>query len=124
VVGSAPLAHDVDDPAVDALGGDGAEAAERGRDVAGGVDVLEAQGHEAGGRRVGDEPDPRSGDDGQGPLGADEHPADVATVLGQQVLEGVAADLAAEPAELGADRREVRVGEVGQAGDDVVGSRQ
>ena len=44
----------------------------------------------------------------EGALGADQGPGEVAAVLGQQVLERVAGDLAAEAAELGADGGEVR----------------
>ena len=62
---------------------------------------------ERGVRQVGDEPDARAGDDGEGTLAADEETGDVEAVLGQQVLEAVAGNLPAEPAELGADDAEI-----------------
>ena len=49
-------------------------------------------------------------------LGADEEAREVGAVLGKQVLEGVAGDLAAEAAELGADERQVRLDELVETG--------
>ena len=108
----ATAAHDVDDARVDAFCRNGAQPLELVGDVAGGIDVGEAEDGQAGGGRVGDQTHPGLRDDGEGALGADEHAADVATTLGREVLEGIAGDLSAEAAELGADRAEVVVGQL------------
>ena len=68
-----------------------------------------AEDREGAGRGVLDEPDRRVEDQPEGALGADQEPVEPAAPLGQQVLEGVAGDLAPEPAELGAHRAEVLV---------------
>ena len=60
-------------------------------------------------RGIGDQPDRRAEHQRQRALAADQRPGHVEAALGQQVLQRVAGDLPAEPAELGADRRELAV---------------
>ncbi len=58
-------------------------------------------------RRVLDEPHRGLGDDGERALAADQEARHVGAPLGQQLLEGVAGDLAREATHLGAHRGEV-----------------
>ena len=103
--------HHVGDPLVEALAGDQGVLQEGGYGVrrVGHRRVAEHRQRPEG--SVLDEAHGRVEDDAQGALGADEEPVEAAAVLGEQVLEGVPGDLAAEATELGADEFEVLVDE-------------
>ena len=93
---------------------------QEGHGVVGGgghVRISEDDEHRRG--LAGHEPDRGLGDQGQGSLAADEEGGEVPPVLGQEVLQRVAGDLALEAAEAGADGREVGCDEFGQAVDGV-----
>ncbi len=103
--------HHVGDALVEALAGD-QRVLEQGGYGVGGVGHRRVAEHgERPDGRVLDQPHGRVEDQAERALGADQEAVEAAPVLGQQVLEGVAGDLATEPAELGADGAEVLVDE-------------
>ena len=103
--------HHVCDPLVEALAGDERVLQQGGYGVRRVGHRRVAEHRQRAERGVLDEAHGRVEDDAQGALGADEEPVEPAAVLREQVLEGVAGDLAAEAAELGADDVEVLVDE-------------
>ena len=103
--------HHVDDAGVEALAGNEGVPKQTGHRVGGLEHVRVAEHREGAGRRVLDEPHGRRGDDGERALAADQEAGDVAAVLRQQLLEGVAGHLTREAAELGAHGRQPRVHE-------------
>ena len=106
-----PALHHACDPLVEALAGDERVLQQCGYGVrrVGHRRVAEHRQRAEG--RVLDEAHGRVEHDAQGALGADQEPVEPAAVLGEQVLEGVAGDLAPEATELGADELEVVVDE-------------
>ena len=107
-------AHDVDEPAVHALHGEGGVGEERGH-VVGGLDHgAVAEGSEHGRVGQGHEAHGDGQDEDEGTFGAREHGGEVAPTLRGEVLEGVAGDLALEAAELRANGRQMRVDEGGE----------
>ena len=102
--GATPGADHRDDPLVEPLAGHERVVQQPGYGV-GGLGhrrVAEHRQRTVGG--VADQPHGRAEHHREGALAADEEPVEPPAVLGEQVLEAVAGDLAAEPAELGADR--------------------
>ena len=118
---TATAAHHLDQPGVHALHGQRPVRQHRRHRVGGGRHVLIGQHRQRGRRSPLDQADGGRGADRQAALGAGQEAGQVATVLGQQVLHRVARDLPGEPAELGADRRQVRPHQLGQPGADRVG---
>ena len=109
---AAPRPDQVDDPRVQPLAGDhrAVGGREQRRHGVGRLDHRRVAEHDQ--EPLGlvlDQPHGRLADQRERALRADQEPVDAAAVLGQQVLERVAAHLAAEPAELGAHVREVLV---------------
>ena len=99
------------DPLVEALAGDQRVLQQGGYGVRRVGHRRVAEHGQRAERSVLDQAHGRVEDDAQGALGADEEPVEPAAVLREQVLEGVAGDLAAEATELGADGLEVLVDE-------------
>ncbi len=102
----------VDDPGVEPLAGDQRVVQQRRHGIRGLEHVRVAEHRQRPGGCVLDEPDGGAGDDAEGALAADQEPVEAAAALRQQVLQGVAGDLAGEPAEAGADGGQV-VGDQG-----------
>ena len=98
---------DVDEPRVEALQGHRQVREQRWHRLGGGRHVGVAEHGERGGLRRRDQADGRAQREREGALGAGEELRHVGPVFRQQVLQGVAGDLAGEPAELGADRGQV-----------------
>jgi hypothetical protein len=71
-----------------------------------------AQDHEHPVGRVADQSEGCPEDEPEGAFAADERSGHVEAVLGQQVLQRVARDLAGEPAEFGPDRRQLAADQV------------
>ena len=102
-----PVADHADDAVVEAFAGD-QWVPEDPRHGVGGVGHRGIAEHGEGAPgRVAHEPDGRAKDDGERALAAHQEPIEPATVLGEQLLEGVAGDLAGEPAEAGPDQAQV-----------------
>jgi hypothetical protein len=110
---------EVDDAGVETLAGHQRTHRQQGRDGLGRLHHRRVAEHQqVPGDPVVDESHGRAEDDAQRALGADQELLDRATVLGEQVLQGVAADLAGEAAEVRPHVPEVGVHDPGQAVDD------
>ena len=92
--GSAFADHDIDDAAVKSLTGRGLESQQAGNVVTGAVHRRIAERHHQAMRRIGGQTHRGAGDDPEGALGTCEELRHVEASLGQQMLHGVAGDLA------------------------------
>ncbi len=116
--GGGHVAQPLDDARVQPLDGGGGVGEQARRGIGGVGDRRVAEDHQPAVRRVGDQPHGRTEDHRQGALAADEGAGHVEAALGQQVLERVARDLPAEPAQLRADRGQFPLDQAVQLAED------